>query len=234
VGRALAGGQEIYLGDRIVTGPAGGLQILLLDGTSFSIGPDTSIVIDEFVYNPETGTGRLAASIARGTLRVISGRLARQEQEAIRVRTPMATIGVRGTMAVFAGGPDGFFIGLFGIGPANSADRPQSHLFVYANGGGVGIYRAGFGCTVSPANPVCEPKPVGPEFLSALLGRIGGQLRLVNLAEFERLTGLDLVAALRLLETQGGFERLQGIVVKYMQDRTRPEAPPPPPPIFSD
>src|SRR6185436_1366854 len=150
VGRNLAGGQEIFLGDRIVTGPGGGLQILLLDGTTFSIGPNSSMVIDEFVFNPATGTGRLTASVARGTLRVISGRLARQQQEAIRVRTPVATVGVRGTMAVFSGGPNGFFVGLFGIGGDNSVGAPQSYLFVHNNGGGTGIYRTGFGCTISP------------------------------------------------------------------------------------
>ena len=229
VGRNLAGGQEIFLGDRIVTGPGGGLQILLLDGSTFSLGPNTSMVIDEFVYNPATGAGKLTASIARGTLRVISGRLARQEQEAIRVRTPTATVGVRGTMAVFAGGPNGFFIGLFGIGGDNSVGRPQSYLFVYGNGGGTGIYRTGFGCTVSPASPVCNPQPVGPEFLSTLLGQIGGQLRQVSLEEFEKLTGLDLVAALRLLQTPGGFEQLQDIVIKILQDQNRPGNAPPPP-----
>lgn len=234
VGRNLAGGQEIFLGDRIVTGPGGGLQILLLDGTTFSLGPNTSMVIDEFVFNPATGTGRLTASVARGTLRVISGRLARQEQEAVRVRTPTATVGVRGTMAVFSGGPNGFFIGLFGIGADNSANRPQSYLIVYGNGGSTGIYRTGFGCTVTPANPVCNPQPVGPEFLSALLGQIGGQLRQVDLAEFQRLTGLDLVEALRLLQTQGGFEQLQDIITKVLQDQNRPGAapPPPPPPVY--
>src|SRR5687767_6233333 len=170
VGRNLAGGQEIYLGDRIVTGPGGGLQILLLDGTTFSVGPNSSMVIDEFVFNPATGTGRLTANVARGTLRVISGRLARQDQEAIRVRLPTATVGVRGTMALFSCGPNGCFIGLFGIGGDNSANRPQSMLFVYNNGGGTGIYRPGFGCTMSPASPVCNPRPVGPEFLQTLLG----------------------------------------------------------------
>lgn len=236
VGRNLAGGQEIFLGDRIVTGPGGGLQILLLDGTTFSIGPNTSIVIDEFVFNPATGTGRLTANVARGTLRVISGRLARQQQEAIRVRTPVATVGVRGTMALFMIQPNGVsFFGLFGIGGDNSVGAPQSYLFVHNNGGGTGIYRTGFGCTVSPANPVCNPQPVGPEFLSTLLGQIGGQLRQVSLEEFERLTGLDLVQALRLLQTQGGFEQLQDIIIKVIQDQSRPgEAPPPRPPTCSN
>jgi hypothetical protein len=230
VGRNLAGGQDIFLGDRIVTGPGGGLQILLLDGTTFSIGPNSSMVIDEFVFNPATGTGRLTASVARGTLRVISGRLARQEQEAIRVRLPTATVGVRGTMALFTGGPNGFFIGLFGIGGDNSVGRPQSYLLVHGSGGDIGIYRTGFGCTISPANPVCHPQPVGPDFLRTLLGQIGGQMRQVSLEEFERLTGLDLVQALRLLQQQGGFEQLQDIVIKVLQDQTRPGQPPQTPP----
>jgi hypothetical protein len=222
VGRNLAGGQEIFLGDRIVTGPGGGLQILLLDGTTFSVGPNSSMIIDEFVYNPATGTGRLTASVARGTLRVISGRLARQDQEAIRVRTPTASVGVRGTMALILVSPNGSFFGLFGIGGDNSVNRPQSYLLVYGNGGTTGIYRTGFGCTVSPASPVCNPQPVGPEFLQTLLGQIGGQLRQVNLEEFQRLTGLDFVEAVRLLQTQGGFEQLWQTITTILQDQNRP------------
>src|SRR5262249_57735408 len=68
VGRNVASGDEIFLGDRIVTGPAGGLQIMLLDGTTFSVGPNSSMVIDEFVYNPATGTGKITASLTPRTL----------------------------------------------------------------------------------------------------------------------------------------------------------------------
>jgi len=237
IGRNVAGGDQIQLGDRIVTGPGGGLQILLLDGTTFTVGPNTTLVIDEFVFNPATGTGRLAASVTKGTLRVISGRLARQEQEAIRIKLPMATVGVRGTMVVLSGDANGFFIGLFGIGADNSADRPQSLVFVSTNGTGTGIFRAGFGCTVTPAAPACNPQPVGPEFLQTLLGQIGGNIRYVSLRDFERLTGLDLVAALKLMQSPGGFEQLVQIIDKLQQDQNRPgnsPPPPPPPPCCSD
>jgi hypothetical protein len=236
VGRNVASGDEIFLGDRIVTGPAGGLQIMLLDGTTFSLGPNTSIVIDEFVYDPASGTGKLSASVARGTLRLISGRLAKQEQEAIRIKLPVATVGVRGTMSIFSGGPNGWFTGLFGIGPNNSVDRPGSSLVVEVNGVFYQIFRTGWGCTMTPANPACNPQPVGPEFLQQLLGAISGELRFVDIAEFERLTGLDLVTALGLLKTQGGFEELWGKINKLFQDQGRPgEAPPfspPPPPPY--
>jgi len=238
VGRNVGSGDEIFLGDRIVTGPAGGLQIMLLDGTTFSIGPNSSMVIDEFVYNPGDGSGKLTASITRGTLRLISGRLARQDQEAIRIKLPVATVGVRGTMSVFSGGPNGWFTGLFGIGPDNSVNRPKSYLVVEINGVQYQIFRTGWGCAIPVSNPTCNPQPVGPEFLHQLLGSITGQLRYVDLTEFERRTGLDLVSALKLLNSQGGFEELWILIDKIFQDQSRPgQAPqfsPPPPPPYGE
>jgi hypothetical protein len=243
VGRNVSSGDEIFLGDRIVTGPAGGLQVMLLDGTTFSVGPNSSMVIDEFVYNPANGTGKLTASLTRGTLRLISGRLARQEQEAIRIKLPVATVGVRGTMSIFAGGPNGWFTGLFGIGPDSSSGRPPSSLVVEVNGVFYQIFRTGWGCTITPADPTCNPQPVGPEFLRQLLGAIAGELRFVDLTEFERLTGLDIVTALGLLQTQGGFEQLWQTINNLFQDQVRPPGfqnpgfsppPPPPPPPYGE
>lgn len=234
VGRNVSGGDEIFLGDRIVTGPAGGLQIMLLDGTTFSVGPNSTMVIDEFVYNPADGTGKLTASVTRGTLRLISGRLARQEQEAIRIKLPVATVGVRGTMTIFSGGPNGWFVGLFGVGPYNSGDRPPSSIVVEVNGVFYQMFREGFGCFMTPIVPDCKPQPVSPEFLQQLLGAISGELRFVNLEEFERITGLD-----RLLKTQAGFDEVwKALEDKLQQDRSRPGAPPtfspPPPPPYGD
>ena len=235
VGRNVGSGDEIFLGDRIVTGPAGGLQIMLLDGTTFSMGPNSAMVIDEFVYNPATGTGKIAASVTRGTLRLISGRIARQEQEAIQIKLPTATVGVRGSMVVVSGGPNGFFIGLFGVGPNNEVDRPQSLVTVLANGVLSEIFRTGWGCTITPGAPNCVPQPVGPEFIQQLLGQIGGNIRFVDLTEFKRLTGLDLDEAKKLMLSPGGFEQLWLQVDKFFQDQNRPPdfvppSPPPPPP----
>lgn len=232
VGRNVGSGDEIFLGDRIVTGPNAGLQIMLLDGTTFSVGPNSSMVIDEFVYNPANGTGKIAASVTRGTLRLISGRIARQEGENVQIKLPTATVGIRGSMVVFSGGPNGFFIGLFGIGPNNTADRPQSLVTVLANGQLTEIFRTGWGCTTTPADPTCKPQPVGPEFIQQLLGQIGGNLRFVNLQDFERLTGLTIAQALELMGTQGGFDEIFKKINEILQDQNRPEhtAPPPPPP----
>jgi hypothetical protein len=99
-------------------------------------------------------------------------------------------------------------------------------VFVYNNGGGNGIYRAGFGCTVTPAAPVCDARQVGPEFLQNLLGQIGGQLRYVSLDEFTRVTGLDWVEALKLMGKPGGFENLWQTINTVIQDQSRPGVPP--------
>ncbi len=89
---------------------------------------------------------------------------------------------------------------------------------------------------MSAANPTCTPQPVGPEVLQQMLGQIGGQLRQIDLKEFERLTGLDLVTALGLLQTQGGFEQLWILINNVLQDQSRPPNfyPPSPPPPPSD
>ena len=229
IGRNVGSGDQIFLGDRIVTRAASGVQIMLLDGTTFSIGPDASMVIDEFVYDPATNTGRLSATLTRGTLRVISGRLGRQDTEAIRVRLPQATVGIRGTMAILSGSPGGSFIGLFGIGPNNQTDAPASYLSINIGGTEYRIYRTGYGCTVSAASPVCNPAPVTDQFLQQLLGLITGNLRQVDLAQFEELTGLDLFQALQMMQA-GNYETLFQRFDQIFQDQTRPGAAPVVPP----
>jgi hypothetical protein len=231
VGRNVGSGDQVYLGDRIVTGPGGGVQILLLDGTTFSVGPNSSLVIDEFVYNPATGAGRLTASVARGTLRIISGKLNRQDREAIRIRLPMGTVGVRGTMVVLTGNESGFSIILSGIGANNSADRPYSYVVFYnPNGTTNPMTRAGFMCTVTPGAG-CTPKPVDASLLQTIVSQISGSPQL-NLNEFLRLSGMDLVTALQLLQSPGGFEKFWDLVAQYEQSRNRPGNVPPSTPPY--
>ena len=225
IGRNVGSGDQIFLGDRIVTRAASGVQIMLLDGTTFSIGPDAVMVIDEFVYDPATNAGRLTATLTRGTLRVISGRLGRQDQEAIRVKLPHATVGIRGTMAILSGNPGGDFIGLFGIGANNQLEAPASYLSINIGGTKYRIFRTGYGCAVSAAAPVCNPAPVDDKFLAQLIGLITGNLRQVDLVQFEELTGLDLFQALQLMQS-GNYETLFQRFDQVFQDQTRPGAAP--------
>jgi hypothetical protein len=93
--RQLVLGQEVVHRERITTGVAGQTQILFVDQSAMTVGPNSDLVIDEFVFDPAAGTGKLAANFARGVFRFVGGKLSKQDN-AVSVQTPSATIGIRG------------------------------------------------------------------------------------------------------------------------------------------
>jgi hypothetical protein len=95
-----APGTRIEAGDRIVTGRDSSVGITLRDNTLLSAGSDSVLVVDKFLFNSTTHAGEIDASVKRGTVSVISGKIAKQSPEAVRFRTPNAILGVRGTSFV--------------------------------------------------------------------------------------------------------------------------------------
>jgi len=90
-------GIGINMNDTITTSKAK-LKLRFEDDTKVSITQQSRLVIDDFVYDPsEPGTGKLAMNVAMGTVRYASGAIARNNRENVRLRTPTATIAVRGT-----------------------------------------------------------------------------------------------------------------------------------------
>ena len=87
--------QRIALADLIQTGQGSQLQVLLLDRSSFSIGANATLRIDRFVYDPARGRNS-GASVTRGAFRFMSGQANRANNTAIS--SPVATIGIRGTV----------------------------------------------------------------------------------------------------------------------------------------
>src|SRR5437764_6451025 len=75
--RRLVLGQEVVFNERISTGPEGQTQILFVDQSTITVGPRSGMVIDEFVYDPNAGTGKLAASLTRGVFRFVGGKLSK-------------------------------------------------------------------------------------------------------------------------------------------------------------
>lgn len=67
------------------------------DKTTVKITEQSKLVIDDFVYDPNKGTGKLAMRVALGTARYASGQIAKNNPQAVNVRTPTATVAVRGT-----------------------------------------------------------------------------------------------------------------------------------------
>lgn len=91
-----AQGTEVQMNDTISTARSK-MKLTFDDNTDVSLTEQSRLVIDDFVYDPDSGTGRLAATVAMGTVRYASGAVAKNSRENVRLRTPTATISVRGT-----------------------------------------------------------------------------------------------------------------------------------------
>jgi len=89
-------GAGVQLADTLVTGPDGAVGVTLADDTLLSAGPNSVLAIEHFAYDG-VKPGALEAALTKGTLAVVSGRIAKQAPDAMRVRTPAAILGVRGT-----------------------------------------------------------------------------------------------------------------------------------------
>ena len=101
-------GTKVREGDVVITGADGSVGITFGDNTLLSIGPDSSLAIDRFAFDPTTHKGAFETSLNRGTLAAVSGKIAKQSPDAMKVRTPAAVLGVRGTeFVVRTGDPSG-------------------------------------------------------------------------------------------------------------------------------
>jgi hypothetical protein len=100
VGRIVQSGKPLYLNDHVTTDDKGHLQVLLADETVFTLGPNSDMVLDEFVYDPASGTGKVAAKITKGAFRFVTGKVARKDPEKMKVKLSVGTIGIRGTTVV--------------------------------------------------------------------------------------------------------------------------------------
>lgn len=105
--RASALRGQVRTGDVIVSGPQSQLQVLLRDQSIFTVGSNARVTIDRFVIDTDRGAGGASASVARGAFRFVSGR---GGPRAGAVRTPVASIGVRGTVVETVVGPDALFV----------------------------------------------------------------------------------------------------------------------------
>src|ERR1700730_16426874 len=93
--RALSAGSELFSNETVRTGDASLAQLLFLDETSLSVGARSEVKLDRFVYNPDRKAGNVVLEASRGAFRFISGS---QNPSNYTIKTPLATIGVRGTI----------------------------------------------------------------------------------------------------------------------------------------
>ena len=93
-------GDLLEVSDTLVTGAESSVGVTLIDNSRLSAGPHSRIELQQFRFNPTTQEGESLTEVKRGTLAIISGQIAKQSPEAMKVKTPTTILGVRGTKFV--------------------------------------------------------------------------------------------------------------------------------------
>lgn len=139
--RILRVGIDVQASERVTTKADDRAHVVFLDGTSLTIGPNSVLVIDKYVYDPDRKTGDIALSTTRGVFRFVGGAISKNSE--VTVKTPSATIGIRGGIAQIAVAENGATSANFLYGDAmrvtsqgvtQIANRNGSNIEVPANG----------------------------------------------------------------------------------------------------
>ncbi len=176
--QSVVSGMDMLLGDKLESAEASRMQILLLDETVFTVGPNSQLVIDEFIYDPNTDTGKLTANFTRGVLRYVSGKVASANPTNVTIKTRTATIGVRGTALFAVDDPeateDQTFVGLLGPGANNDGNLRAGGMTVSNDFGSTDVLRAGFGTFVTPGMAPGPAIPTPPRITQVMQARLTG------------------------------------------------------------
>jgi len=90
-------GTDIFQGDAVETDADGSIGIVFADNSTFSLAESGSMIIDEMVYDPGSQEGTSVFSVAEGVFSFVSGQIAKTDVDAMTIKTPTATVGIRGT-----------------------------------------------------------------------------------------------------------------------------------------
>lgn len=159
-------GARVLRDERIQTDATGRAQLIFLDQTSLTVAPNSDIVLNRYVFDPEAQQGEMGLSIARGAARFVGGRISKNDD--VEMRTPTATLGVRGAIVLVDVYPNGDANVFFLFGEALSVATDQ--------GGTATLNRPGQRAEIRPAEEdgLGEVGFASPEELSALYLRFEG------------------------------------------------------------
>ena len=94
---AAQAGQTVFEADQLKTNADGFIGLTLKDDTLLSLGPNSDVHLDHFMFSPGEGRLGFALRIARGVVAYVSGRIAKLSPDSVRLETPSGIVGVRGT-----------------------------------------------------------------------------------------------------------------------------------------
>jgi hypothetical protein len=90
-------GAGLQISDVIVTGADGSAGLTFTDNSLVSVGPNSVFAIDKYSFDTTTHVGEFEGNLKQGRLAAISGKMVKQSPESMKIRTPSAIMGVRGT-----------------------------------------------------------------------------------------------------------------------------------------
>lgn len=174
--------ERVSLGNDILTGKGSRLQVVLLDHTSFTVGANARIKVDRFVYDPNRNSSAVGLNVGRGAFRFMSGRPTHNAPGQSSIRTPVASIGIRGTIVDGVVGPDAIAIIRAQPGVSAAGSDPETASLILLRGpgaiaanevpGGIDVSAGGTTVPVDEAGlavfvPHPGATPIGPFRLSA-------------------------------------------------------------------
>lgn len=122
--RVLKVGIDVFANERIQTRADDRAHLLFADGSALTIGPNSDLVIDRFVYDPDKGSGDIAISATRGVFRLVGGKITKQGDGAT-MKVGTATLGLRGGIAIIDASNPGLLDAFFMFGDKLSITTPQ-------------------------------------------------------------------------------------------------------------
>ncbi len=145
----LSNGSKIFFGDTVVSNNNSNAQILFLDQTILTLGEDTELTIDEFIYDPNSHEGSFVSNVKSGTVKFITGQISKKNPENLEVKFPSGTLGARGTeFIVLAENKNESTVVLLGPGPENSLGMIPGNLILSDGISSVNITNPGFEATI--------------------------------------------------------------------------------------
>ena len=115
-----------------------------------TLGEDSELTIDEFVYDPQTNDGKFVSKIKSGTIKIITGKISKKDPDNLEIKIPTGAIGARGTeFVVMANSKNENTVLLLGPGPNNSLGMTPGNLEVTDGVNSVNIIQPGFETVVT-------------------------------------------------------------------------------------
>ncbi len=163
----LLSGSKIFYGDTIVVKSKSNAQILFLDETVMTVGEDTELTIDDFIYDPQTNNGNFVTNIKSGVVKTISGKISEKNPDKLEIKIPNGSLGVRGTeFLVSLNDKKESTVLLLGPGPENTLGMVPGNIKLTDGINTTDITSPGFQAMIQ--NVVSLASPASPDVLTQM------------------------------------------------------------------